>query len=132
MATIEALAIKRALALEKLNQAAVLISDELGVLPPDVSTSGQDPLSVQAQQLHVLAEWAEHVANALASTHADSMPNKELGERIRLGDLPDYVDDEPNKSTRINEAPNDSANALSPIGETENATAPAKATRKRK
>lgn len=65
MATIDAIARKRALAVERLKVAAAEIAAVHGVPPLEVPLGGHDPLAMQANQLDTIADYLDQVVEAV-------------------------------------------------------------------
>lgn len=70
MATIAAVAIKRATATARLMTALAAIGAPFGVEPPVLPTQGRDANVIYAAQMDIIADWAEKVAEAVAPKDA--------------------------------------------------------------
>ena len=64
MASIRAVAIKKALAVERLNDLTKAIAEQRGIELPPFKATGKDPQLVQAQQLEWMADVLELIATA--------------------------------------------------------------------
>jgi hypothetical protein len=63
MATAESIAIRNELALERLNQNLVVISERFNVEPPTITTQYRDLAELPTMQLEELAAWSEQVTS---------------------------------------------------------------------
>lgn len=73
MATIGAIAFKRASATERLTKALGEIGKPFEIDPPKLPTQGHDPAFVHAAQIETLADWAERLAAALQPVEQESV-----------------------------------------------------------
>lgn len=79
MASRLAIALRQQSALKRLEEATIGIADKLGVAAPNVPRQGRDAHLLYAQQLEVLADWAESVSGANSTvTPYDIYTNREL------------------------------------------------------
>jgi hypothetical protein len=89
MASIQAVAIKRALAAERLAASMKLLGEELGIAPITLPTQGRDQAAVHAAQLDSMADYLEGVVKALhpvedaQTVDVPAMSEEEFAEELR-------------------------------------------------
>lgn len=93
MASIQAVAIKRATALGRLSAAMKLLGEELGVAPLTLPTQGRDQHLIYVAQLETLADYLEGVVKALHPVEPAKIaeaPVEDDAESIPPVAAPDY------------------------------------------
>lgn len=65
MATAISIAIRNEQALVRLNEAAIAISEHVGVDAPDIPTEYRDANELPTMQLEAMADWTRRIAESL-------------------------------------------------------------------